>query len=159
MATTLRQNAYDYLRRRVLDGTFSPGERLSPAAVARSLGVSHIPVREAITQLQSEGLIVQFPHRGVFVRQADREELIELMELRSVLERSAAGWAARRINGAQLDELHARLSELGEAGNQVRVASPEELHDALARWMLGDMEFHLVLLRAARNRRMCEFLE
>ena len=159
MATTRKQNAYNYLRHRLLDGTFVPNQRLFPADLAKEIGVSHIPVREAISQLQSEGLVEQIPRRGVFVRQADREEIIELIELRSILERSGAGLAARRINDGQIEELRDRLKELREVGESLRSASAEEMRDRFARWMLIDMEFHLVLLRAAGNRRMLEFFE
>ncbi len=159
MATTRKQNAYNYLRHRLLDGTFAPNQRLFPADLAKEIGISHIPVREAIGQLQSEGLVVQIPRRGVFVRQPDREEIIELIELRSILERSAAGLAARRINDGQIEELRNRLKELRDVGETLRTAPAEEMRDGLARWMVADMEFHLVLLRAAGNRRILEFFE
>ena len=78
------------------------------------MGVSHIPVREAISQLCSEGLVEQIPRRGAFVRQPNRQELVELIELRKVLECNAAAQAARRIGDADLAELKKHLFALHE---------------------------------------------
>ena len=58
---TLKQRAYSYIRQAMATGTLSAGDRLSPAALAREIGISHIPVREAISQLHSEGLVDQSP--------------------------------------------------------------------------------------------------
>ena len=90
MKFTQRENAYQQIRQRLLDGGLPAGVRLSPTALAREIGISHIPVREAITQLQSEGLVVHFAHRGTFVKGMDRQELVDMIEIRSVLECYAA---------------------------------------------------------------------
>jgi len=159
MANTLTQNAYDYLRRRLIDGTFCPGTRLSPAALAQEIGISHIPVREAIGRLQSEGLVEQLPRRGAFVRQPDREEIVELVELRGLLECGAIVLTARRISDSQLLELRQALDELRQAGDRLGTVPREEMIGPAADWMLADMAFHLVLLRGARNRQLLRFVE
>jgi DNA-binding GntR family transcriptional regulator len=70
----------------VVNGQFTAGERIFPVALAKEIGISLIPVREAISQLQSEGVIVHKPHRGVFVKEVERRDLVDLIEFRSTLE-------------------------------------------------------------------------
>jgi DNA-binding GntR family transcriptional regulator len=159
MLDTRRQQVYRYIHSRLLDGTFSPNQRLLPAALAREIGVSLVPVREAINQLQNEGLVVQAPHHGVFVRSTGRQEYRELMELRRVLECNAAARAARWITDVALDELKKYLDEL----HRIAGAFPAELTDhersQLAHaWMTTDLKFHMVLLRAAHNRAVIKAL-
>lgn len=159
MSITRKQRTYQYLLRRLLDGTFSPNQRLFPALLAKEIGVSPIPVREAISQLQSEGLVVQKPRGGVFVRQTARQELVELIELRQVLECHAAAQAARRITAGALKELEAHLQELHR--HYQWCASPqseEERLPAMRAWMFADLNFHLALLRAARNQAVIKTL-
>ena len=159
MTVTQRQIAYEWIRQKLIRGILSAGDRLSPAALAREIGVSHIPVREAISQLQSEGLVVQLPRRGAFVKTPDRAELVELVELRGVLECHAAARAARRIKDTELDELEGRLNQLRELSDEIRSASANDLLPPLGRWMLTDLAFHMVLLRAAGNRRIVKVIE
>ncbi len=159
MATTLKQHAYEYIRHGLTSGNFSAGQRLSPAALAQDIGVSPIPVREAISQLHSEGLVVQIPQRGAFVREPDREELAELIELRGVLECNAAARAARRIGGAELDELEDRLKTLHDLVDEFAASEEKDVLAPLGRWMLADLVFHMVLLRAAGNRRIIKVIE
>ena len=159
MAATLKQRAYEHIRRGLTSGTFSAGQRLSPAALAQQIGVSPIPVREAISQLHSEGLVVQVPQRGTFVKQADRQELVELIELRGVLECNAAARAARRIGGAELDEMEDRLATLHDLVDQFGVVKQEDSLTLIARWMLADLTFHMLLLRVAGNRQVIKVIE
>ncbi|MBN2291835.1 MAG: GntR family transcriptional regulator [Pirellulales bacterium] len=174
---TLKQRAYQYIRQAMSDGVLTAGDRLSPAALAKEIGISHIPVREAISQLYSEGLVDQLPRRGAFVRRPGREELTELIELRKVLECNAAAQAARRIGDVELAELEQRLADLDEVRNtqsrlsrvdghgngdgqsDVAGCKDEEFIDLLAKWLIIDLEFHMVILRAARNRWVLKVLE
>ncbi len=159
MKLTQKQRAYQHIRHRLAVGTLSAGERLSPAALAREIGVSHIPVREAISQLQSEGLIVHAAHRGAFVKEPDRQDLIELIEVRTVLECHAAARAAARIAGRLLDELDERWEVLCRLAEAFFVPPGSDLTEPLRDWLLGDLAFHMVLLRAAGNRRAIKLIE
>ena len=182
---TLRQQAYRYIREEMSTGGLSAGDRLSPAALAKQIGVSHIPVREAISQLHSEGLVEQLPRRGAFVRQPTREELVELIELRKILECNAAAQAARRIGDAEIASLEGTLEDLKgllqETGNSSassasstgasstgisstgenghRSYDPESIMEFFVRWQLVDFTFHMAILRAARNRWVVKVLE
>ena len=159
MAVTQKQVAYDYIRQKLLRSIFSAGDRLSPAALAREIGVSNIPVREAISRLHSEGLVELIPHRGAFVRRADRQEVIELSELRSVLECNAAASAARRISEVELDELAAHLKAMRELVEEIRDPAGEGPQAAMHRWGIADVAFHDAILRAAGNRQIVKVIE
>ncbi len=152
MTTTCKQTAYAYLFRRLFDGTFLPNQRLIPAALAKEIGVSQVPVREAINQLHDEGLVVHAPRHGVFVRQMARKELVDLIELRRVLECNAAAQAARRITDEALRELKGSLRELHRQYLRC-VAAPDDEHrmPAMRDWMFADLNFHMALLHAASN--------
>lgn len=174
--SALREKAYSFIRNGISAGLFAAGDRLSPAALAKQIGISHIPIREAISQLHSEGLVNQVPRRGAFVRRPGRGELAELIELRKVLECNAAAQAARRIGDAELSkldaylrDLHAIQKEIAEAASAVGGKASgksgkeqlllEPLFDSLARWQLIDLAFHLLILRAARNRWVLKVME
>jgi DNA-binding GntR family transcriptional regulator len=150
---TLKQRAYEHVRSK-LAGNIVPGSRLSPKSLAKEIGISHTPVREALSQLQSEGLLVERPRKGVFVRQPDRDELIEIIELRTVLEVHAAGEAARRIRDADLDELERHSDELRDLAQAFATSEPHVAPALLPRWMVADLAFHLTILTAGVNNRI-----
>jgi DNA-binding GntR family transcriptional regulator len=97
--------ATELIRQAVLDGRLEPGTRLKEEELARELGISRTPVREALLVLQAEGLIVTVPNRGAVVRAHDAEDLHDLYQLRALLEGYAARTAATRIAGEVVEEL------------------------------------------------------
>src|SRR5947208_1930363 len=118
--------AYAHIREMVVGGDLPVGGRLSPAALAQQLEMSHIPVREALTRLRCEGLLEHRPGRGTFVRRPQRSELIEMIELRTVLESNAAAVAARRIDAAQFDELEHWIHAMRDAAAEFRSWKPKD---------------------------------
>ena len=95
MEQTLAEKSYDYIRKRLAGGDLPPGKRLVNRVLADEIGVSVIPVREAIHRLASEGLVEHVPGSGSFVRKTDLHDLDNLYVLRDALESCAAGEAAR----------------------------------------------------------------
>jgi len=156
---TRRENAYHYIRHKLLAGDLPAGGRVSAAALAREIGISHIPVREAISQLRSEGLIVHQSHRGAFAKVMNRLELADLVEFRAVLEGHAVAQAARRISPAQLRELEERWNDLCRAAAAFCAPPGADPRDLLRDWLLTDLAFHMVLLRAAGNRHVIRAIE
>ncbi len=146
MKLTQRENAYRQIRQMLFDGGLQPGVRLSPVALAREIGVSHIPVREAITQLQSEGLVEHVARRGSFVRRMSRNDLIDSIEIRTLLECNAAVKAALRISRPQLADLEHCWQELARLASRFDVPprTPDFL-ERLADYLLGDLEFHMCI--------------
>src|SRR6478752_2905610 len=92
--TSLGEKAYLYLRGRILSGDFGPGTALSEASLARELGNSRGPLREAVRRLTGEGFLRQSPNGGSVVVEFSRRDVAELYELREALEVYAAGKAA-----------------------------------------------------------------
>jgi DNA-binding GntR family transcriptional regulator len=99
-STPVREWAYNNLKSDVLAGRFNPGERLTEEHLAKSLGVSRTPVREALHKLESEGLIKPLERRGFSVARDSREEMEDLFDIRAALE----GYAIRLICGCITDE-------------------------------------------------------
>src|SRR5690606_20563109 len=83
---SIPSQAEDVLRRMILDGTLSPGERLNEVTIAESIGISRGPLREAIKRLSGQGYLTMETHRGAFVKAYTPQEIMDLYELRSALE-------------------------------------------------------------------------
>lgn len=103
------------LRERILDGTLPPGSRIVELEIARELGVSRSPVREAVLRLESEGLAAIVPYRGALVVPLQRERLAELMEFRLAIERFALDRLMERASGEAIAQLRGRAAALREA--------------------------------------------
>ncbi|MDS9469823.1 GntR family transcriptional regulator [Paracoccus sp. MBLB3053] len=129
--------------RRLLDeirtGQMAPGARLREVELAERLGHSRTPVREAIRLLEMDGLVVHQPRQGATIRLLDYAEVMELYEMRAVLEGTAARLASRAANEAE-------LRQLAELNTEFAAAPDERAAAELNR------QFHAMLLEAARNR-------
>ena len=114
----------------IVTGALAPGERLRAEALAHRFGTSRTPVREALLSLEAEGLVAIAPHRGAVVRAFDAADLVELYELRAVIEPYAAARAAQRIDEATLAELDANSARAGACGDDVdeQIALNEAFH-------------------------------
>ena len=129
---TTQQHAVDWLRAAIVSGALRPGARIPQEDVAERIGVSLIPVREALRVLESEGQVTYFPRRGYFVTELRVEDLIEIFALRELLESRAARAAAERLD----DELVARMAQAaadctaaGERGDvAAELAANRSLH-------------------------------
>jgi len=107
----LRDKVVDELRRRIIDGVYEPGDRLTEERLADDFGVSRNPVREAIRVLEAEGFLVAQPRRGAMVARLTVQDLVDLFDVRLSLEVLAARLAAERAGAegvAVLDGLVAR---------------------------------------------------
>jgi len=140
MATsTLRVR--DELHEAILTGELKPGERLRAEALAQRFGTSRTPIREALLVLEAEGLVELEPNRGAMVRAFDAADLLELYDLRAVIEPHAAALAAQRITRPVVARLR-ELCDRAEAGVAV------EEHIAL------NEEFHRLIVEAADSPRL-----
>ncbi|QUH19683.1 GntR family transcriptional regulator [Alkaliphilus sp. B6464] len=101
----LREIVFEYLRQSILDGKLEPGKRLMEIQMAEQLGVSRTPVREAIRKLELEGLVVMVPRRGAYVADVSIKDVLEVLEVRMVLEGLAASLAAERMSDDEINEL------------------------------------------------------
>jgi DNA-binding GntR family transcriptional regulator len=109
----LRDIVVGELRRRIIDGVYGPGDRLTEERLADDFGVSRNPVREAIRVLQAEGFLTAVPRRGAVVASMSVRDLEDLFDVREALEVLAARLAAERMDpagAAMLDRLLAKAS-------------------------------------------------
>jgi DNA-binding GntR family transcriptional regulator len=137
---------HDELREAILAGKLEPGTRLRAEALGERLRVSRTPVREALVLLAREGLVEIEPRRGASVRSFDAADLMDLYEVRALIEPHAAARAATRIGTEALKRLH-ELCVMAEA----RSASDGE--SVAAQLTLND-EFHGIILEAADSPRL-----
>jgi DNA-binding GntR family transcriptional regulator len=112
---TVGDMVYEVLREGILKGVFAPGERLRQDQLAEAIGVSRIPVRSALLQLEADGLITFHPYRGAVVNRLTSDEMREIYELRAVLEE----YALRKAAGAMTPERLARLEQLARELNAI----------------------------------------
>ena len=155
MAENHSERAYRHIRRMLLEGEVVPGARLSYGSIGKEIGVSATPVREAVGQLASEGLIELVPQLGAVVRSLTREEAVELYETREALESYAAGKAALRIGAEALGELGKNLQASKELAGKVRKSKRETADRRTAdRFHRLDLAFHMTIIEASGNRRM-----
>jgi len=138
---------YDSLRDAISDGRIAGGERVPEEEVARNLGVSRTPVREALQRLQQRGILSFGPTRGLVVAQLSHEQVVELYAMREILEGSAARFAAQHATPEEIAILH-RLQD------QLRAAEGDDLlHKHL------DRRFHQAIYEAAHNRYLMQMLD
>ena len=100
-----RQYAYQVIRSRIIDGQYVPGQRIVIDQIAKEVNSSHIPVREAIHQLESEQLIEYKPNIGAVVKGINNQVYIETLEVLAVLEGYATALSAAHIDQSGIDEL------------------------------------------------------
>ena len=146
----LRDLVFMTLRREILRGELEPGERLMEIALANRLGVSRTPVREAIRMLENEGLVVMRPRRGAQVARITRQELNDVLEIRTSLECLAIERACERMDEEDLEAsrragLH--FAELVSSGSDDLTALAE-----------ADVAFHDAIFEGTKNRRLLQIL-
>ena len=112
VARTVNDATTAQIRAWILAGRLKPRERLHQDQLALALGVSRMPVREAIRQLAAEGLVQVYPHRGAFVSSLDPDEIRELYEVRAALEGLAISHAVPRMTPADVTALRTILDRL-----------------------------------------------
>ncbi len=152
MNQSLTEKSYDYIRSKLESGTFTPGKKLVNRALAEEIGVSVIPVREAINRLTSEGLLEHIPGAGAFVRSPDRQELDHIYVLREALESCAAAEAAKYCTEEQLDEMEYYLERSLKTVQEIRKQSTgHSTKSQFNRWLDDEQKFNERLVEASRN--------
>ncbi len=146
---TMQEIAYEAIRDAVLSGRYPGGKRLIADEVAKDLGVSRMPVREALHRLGVAGLITITPHRGAVVSQLSETEIVEIYHIRAVLD----GLAARLATPNLTPDDHQRLNDLlDDMAGAVKTRSLKAVLDVNAK-------FHRIIWKAARAPRLQELLE
>lgn len=102
---SLRSKIYHKLKNDILNGEYKPGESLIEMKVAKDLGVSRTPVREAIRQLELEGLVSSIPNKGVVIEGITERDVNDIYAIRKLIEGLAARWAAEKITNDEIEQL------------------------------------------------------
>jgi len=142
----IQDRAVSLLREAILDGTFAQGERLVEVDLAERLGISRGPVRDALQVLAAEGLVEVSPYKGATVRQLSPKDILEILDLRMLLE----GYAARRAaESATVDEIADVRSIFNDMQEHARRGELNEL-------VKDDIRFHEEVCRLSRNARLLQ---
>jgi len=137
------------LQQRILDGILRPGERIDLDAIAQELAVSRTPVRTALRQLESEGLVTIYPHRAVMVSELSADDLEQIYAVRIQLEALAAQMAVANIGEADIAEMRQIQRELTLVVDEPNPALFAE----------KDRAFHLALYRGANNKFLSRLID
>ncbi|MFV9505680.1 MAG: GntR family transcriptional regulator [Oscillochloridaceae bacterium umkhey_bin13] len=140
-ARTLRQTVTEAIRQGILQGDLLPGMQVNQAQIAEQLGVSRGPVREALGQLEEEGLIKNVPYKGTYVTEITSDYITELYSIRQVIETFAARLAAERATAEDLAELRNVLEAMYATAAQTDMAQMSTL----------DIQFHYLICRSAHH--------
>lgn len=144
------QMIYMDLRRKIVEGRLLPGERLIEEKLAARYGVSRTPIREVLTLLEADGLVILQTNRGGTVRVYTQKEIYDIYDLRLLIEGYAARRAALFISGDALLELDELISEAEEV---LEKACSDEMswEDGIRRLVENNLQFHRFIARAGAN--------
>ena len=145
---SLTTKVYNHIRNGILDGSYKDGDFLVETRLAEELEVSRTPIREALKQLELEGLVVSIPNRGSMVQAISENDIDDIFTIRQILEGQAAYWATQRITQEQMDKLTEKLelmefyTKKGDANQLTRL----------------DNEFHDIIYKASDSRMLKHIL-
>lgn len=141
LVNSLRGKVFSQLRKQILTGVYKPGDSLIELRLSEELGVSRTPIREALRQLELEGLVQAIPNKGAVVKGVTNQDVEDIFTIRTRIEGLAARWAAEKITDEEIKELKEALEfeEFYTAKNDV-----EHL-------MTFDSKFHDIIFRASKS--------
>jgi DNA-binding GntR family transcriptional regulator len=140
----LRDVIFETLRKAIVSGDIKPGERLMEVSLANQMGVSRTPVREAIRRLEAEGLVTMTPRKGTHVSELSVKDIMDVLEVRTVLDKLATELAAKRMQPAQLKALETVHKQY------IACVEKENMEGAIKK----DVEFHDMIYAASGNPRL-----
>lgn len=150
--TSAKDRAKTYIMRKLVSRQFPPNSRISELKLSQELGISRAPVREALREIASQGLMEMVAGFGAYLRVPDKRELSEIFACREALEAKAAQLATAQITAAQLAELRHSLGLMQSLCDRASSENLSELDEAGAMTLLeSDLAFHRTIVRAAKN--------
>ena len=153
---SIREKAYRYIQQLIANGTLAAGSGISELLLAKELGSSRTPIREAMNQLAAEGLLDQSPSGGMVVASLSREDIIELYELREALEVYAVGKIARvPMPIADVERLQHLVDDILKLQKELEKSKKSNLDKAqMERFISCDFGYHALLMSMTRNSRL-----
>jgi DNA-binding GntR family transcriptional regulator len=146
---TIRRRIYEHLREQLLNGEIPPRQHLIEAKIAKELGTSRTPVREAFHSLELEGLIESIPRVGYVVKSISEQEVEEICEIRMAIEGLAARWAMEKAYKKLIEELKKNIS-ISDA--KVSKGDAKAFIDL-------DARFHEIIARFSESKRLLELAQ
>jgi DNA-binding GntR family transcriptional regulator len=143
---TLKSLALNQIKGAILSGKLRPGDRIVEARLAREMGISKFPIREAIRYLEREGLVVTFPFKGTYVSNFDEGDIEELYTLRSALEELAIRILMSKLDEEKIGKLDSILADMQKAANEQKVDKV----------ISEDMRFHRTICELSGHRKLLE---
>ncbi len=148
-SSTIRKKVYNFLREQLLSGEIQPHQHLIEAKVARDIGTSRTPVREAFHSLELEGLIESRPRAGYVVKPISEKEVEEICEIRATIEGLGARWAMGKAHGKLVVELKKNIA-----------ASEERILKGDVRSFVDmDAKFHEIISKLSGSQRLVELAQ
>ncbi len=144
----LRDVVFNTLRQAILTGELKPGERLMEIHLAEKLGVSRTPIREAIRQLELEGLVIMLPRRGAQVAHITEKSMSDVLEVRLALDELAVKLACERITDEEIERLREACIRFEEAVDSADIRNITS----------ADVAFHDIIFAASRNNRLIQMV-
>lgn len=146
LSRPLPQVLYDQLRGKILAGALKVGQVLRQEELAQQFNVSRVPLREALSRLEADGLIDARPRRGFAVTALDPAEIVEVFELRMVVEEHAGSIAAQKRTVADVAAVESILAQMERLNPKVS--------NHQGRWSLLNYEFHSRIISSSGRRRL-----
>lgn len=125
---TTPDGVYRVLRAAILDGTLPAGGQLREAHIASDMGISRAPLREALTKLEEDGLVVKIPFRGAFVAEVGPETIAEIASVRYLVEPYAAELSAEALRTSQKKRVMATIKAMHDAGRKNDIPASIDAH-------------------------------
>lgn len=144
----LRDVVFKTLRQAILTGELKPGERLMEVHLAEKLGVSRTPIREAIRQLELEGLVIMLPRKGAQVAHITEKSMSDVLEVRLALDELAVSLACERITDEEIDLLKKACTDFEDA----------VLTKDVRKIATADVAFHDIIFSSTRNPRLSQMV-
>jgi DNA-binding GntR family transcriptional regulator len=150
----VRERAYEYLKSAILSDRIHPGERLAEEHLAKEMGVSRTPVREALHKLESEGLIKALETRGFIVSKDSREEVEELFDMRAILEGYGLRVISEKVSENLLEQLNGFIEKAEDALRRKQIREVfkwnTQFHDTLHRMLAEKKRLHRLLVNVRK---------
>lgn len=144
----LREIVFESLREAIIKGELEPGKRLMEIQLAQKMGVSRTPIREAIRQLELEGLVIMEPRRGAYVAGLSMEDVTNVLEIRGALEGLAASLAAQRATKEEVEELSHIVERFSAYAKESNIQGLIE----------QDVAFHDIIYKSTGNERLLQLI-
>ena len=144
---SLQEQAYDYLRKAIIEKVLQPGHVYSEQSIADNLSVSRTPIREAVIRLRNDGLLETLPGRGFVVRVMDTKEVLETYQIRSAIEGYCAFLLARDVFTQEAHKALKHLDKVLDVHREAQKNTSVTIEDLI----LANRDFHRTIVEHSKN--------